>query len=147
MTPRRTLPKTRRGGRSSEARNNADALAYSVEQTLGESRDKLPAADVSRIESALAAVRSATAGDDAAAIAKASEELQRASHAMAETLYKTQAQQGGGTERAAGRRGRGRRRIGREITANRRGGSRTARTTHRRDGSRTVPAEEKRNTS
>jgi molecular chaperone DnaK len=79
-----------------EARNNADALAYSVEQTLAESRDKLPAAHVSRIESALAAVRSATAGDDAGAIAKASEELQRASHAMAETLYKTQAQQGSG---------------------------------------------------
>ena len=77
-----------------EARNNADALAYSVEQTVTESRDKLSAADVSRIESALAAVRSATAGDDAGAIAKASEELQRASHAMAETLYKTQAQQG-----------------------------------------------------
>ena len=81
-----------------EARNNADALAYSVEQTLGASRDKLPAADVSRIESALGAVRSATAGDDAAVIAKASEELQRASHAMAETLYKAQAQQGAGTE-------------------------------------------------
>ncbi len=81
-----------------EARNNADALAYSVEQTLGASRDKLPAADASRIESALAAVRSATAGDDAAVIAKASEELQRASHAMAETLYKAQAQQGAGTE-------------------------------------------------
>ncbi|HZA36782.1 MAG TPA: molecular chaperone DnaK [Vicinamibacterales bacterium] len=79
-----------------EARNNADALAYSVEQTVTESRDKLSAADVSRIESALAAVRSATAGDDAGAIAKASEELQRASHAMAETLYKTQAQQGSG---------------------------------------------------
>ena len=63
---------------------------------MAESRDKLPAADVSRIESALAAVRSATAGDDAAAIAKASEELQRASHAMAETLYKAQAQQGSG---------------------------------------------------
>jgi molecular chaperone DnaK len=81
-----------------ESRNNADVLAYSVEQTLSASRDKLPAADVSRIESALAAVRSATAGDDAAVITKASEELQRASHAMAETLYKAQAQQGAGTE-------------------------------------------------
>jgi molecular chaperone DnaK len=81
-----------------EARNNADALAYSVEQTLRESRDKLPAADVSRIESAIEAVRTAAAGEDAAAIAKASEELQRASHAMAETLYKTQAQPGGSGE-------------------------------------------------
>ena len=78
-----------------EARNNADALAYSVEQALRESRDKLPAADVSRIEGAIEAVRTATAGEDATAIAKASEELQRASHAMAETLYRTQAQPGG----------------------------------------------------
>ena len=34
-----------------EARNSADALVYSVEKTLSENRDKLPAADVSRIES------------------------------------------------------------------------------------------------
>jgi molecular chaperone DnaK len=80
-----------------EARNTADALAYSVEKTLAENRDKLPAADASRIESALAAVRSATAGDDAAAIRTASDELQKASHAMAETLYTSQAQHGGGT--------------------------------------------------
>ena len=78
-----------------EARNNADALAYSVEKTLNENRDTLPAADVSRIEAALAAVRSATSGDDAAVITRASEELQRASHAMAEALYKTRAQAGG----------------------------------------------------
>jgi molecular chaperone DnaK len=79
-----------------EARNNADALAYSVEKTLNENRDTLPAGDVSRIEAALAAVRSATSGDDAAAITRASEELQRTSHAMAEALYKARAQAGGG---------------------------------------------------
>jgi molecular chaperone DnaK len=79
-----------------EARNNADALAYSVEKTLGENRDKLPAADVSRIETTLAALRSATAGEDVEAIARASQELQSASHAMAEALYKAQAQTTGG---------------------------------------------------
>jgi molecular chaperone DnaK len=79
-----------------EARNNADALAYSVDQTLGENRDKLPAADVGRIETALAALRSATAGEDVEAIARASQELQSASHAMAEALYKAQAQTTGG---------------------------------------------------
>jgi molecular chaperone DnaK len=79
-----------------EARNNADTLAYSVEKTLGENRDKLPAADISRIETALAAIRSVTAGEDVEAIARASEELQSASHSMAETLYKAQAQTTGG---------------------------------------------------
>jgi molecular chaperone DnaK len=74
-----------------EARNNADALAYSVEKTLGENREKLPAADVARIESAIAAVRSATAGEDAGAITRAADDLQRASHAMAEALYAAQA--------------------------------------------------------
>jgi molecular chaperone DnaK len=74
-----------------EARNNADALAYSVEKTLGDHREKLPAADVARIESAIAAVRTATAGEDAGAITRAADELQRASHAMAEALYSAQA--------------------------------------------------------
>ena len=79
-----------------EARNNADALAYSVEKTLTENREKLPAADAGRIDGALAAVRTATSGDDVGAIARASEALQRASHTMAETLYKAQAPNTGG---------------------------------------------------
>jgi molecular chaperone DnaK len=73
-----------------EARNRADALAYSVEKTLTENRDKLPAGEVSRVESALAAVRSAMATDDASAITRASDDLQKASHAMAEALYAAQ---------------------------------------------------------
>jgi molecular chaperone DnaK len=84
-----------------EARNNADALAYSVEKTLGENREKLPAADVARIESAIAAVRSATAGEDAGAITRAADELQRASHAMAEALYTAQAGNAGAGARQA----------------------------------------------
>src|SRR5215212_5795998 len=59
-----------------ESRNTADALAYSVEKTLTDNRDKLQAGDIGRIESALAAVRSAIAGDDADAIRRASDELQ-----------------------------------------------------------------------
>ena len=51
-----------------DARNQADALAYSVEKTVNENRDRLPAADVSRIESAIAAVREAAKGDDLEAI-------------------------------------------------------------------------------
>jgi molecular chaperone DnaK len=84
-----------------EARNNADALAYSVEKTLGENREKLPAADVARIESAIATVRSATAGEDAGAITRAADELQRASHAMAEALYTAQAGNAGAGARQA----------------------------------------------
>jgi molecular chaperone DnaK len=74
-----------------DARNTADALAYQVEKTVNESRDRLPATDVSRVESAIAAVREATKGDNLEAIRRTSDELQKVSHAMAEQLYKQQA--------------------------------------------------------
>ena len=71
-----------------DARNQADSLAYSVEKTITENRDRLPATDVSRVESAITAVREATKGEDLSAIRTASDELQKASHAIAEQLYK-----------------------------------------------------------
>ena len=36
-----------------DARNQADALAYAVEKTVNENRDRLPGADVSQIERAI----------------------------------------------------------------------------------------------
>ena len=74
-----------------DARNGADALAWSVEKTVNENRDRLPADDVARVEAAVAAAREAAKGDDLEAIRRASGELQRTSHAMAEQLYKAQA--------------------------------------------------------
>jgi molecular chaperone DnaK len=71
-----------------DARNQADSLAYSVEKTVNDSRDRMPAGDVSKAESAITAVREAVKGDDVSAIRRASEELQKASHAIAEQLYK-----------------------------------------------------------
>jgi molecular chaperone DnaK len=71
-----------------DARNQADSLAWSVEKTVNENRDRMPAGDVSRAEAAVAAVREAVTGDSLDAIRRASEELQKASHAIAEQLYK-----------------------------------------------------------
>jgi molecular chaperone DnaK len=71
-----------------DARNQADSLAYSVEKTVSENRDRLPATDVSRIESAITAVRDAVKADNLDAIRRTTEELQKASHAIAEQLYK-----------------------------------------------------------
>jgi molecular chaperone DnaK len=71
-----------------DARNQADSLAYQVEKTVNENRDRLPAGDVSRIETAIAALREAATQDDLDAIRRASDELQQASHAMAEQLYR-----------------------------------------------------------
>ena len=71
-----------------DARNQTDSLAYSVEKTVNENRDRLPAADVSTIESALSTLREAAKADDIEAIRRATDGLQKASHAMAEQLYK-----------------------------------------------------------
>ena len=71
-----------------DARNQADTAAYAAENTLKENRDKLDDAEVRRVEEAVAAVRKAAEGDDAAAIRSAVESLNRASHKLAEELYK-----------------------------------------------------------
>jgi molecular chaperone DnaK len=71
-----------------DARNQADALAYSVEKTVNENRDRLPAAEVSQVESAIAAAREAVTGEDLTAIRTATDALQKVSHGIAEQLYK-----------------------------------------------------------
>ena len=53
----------------------------------------MPAADVTRIESAIASLKKSLEGDDEAAIRSGMDSLQKVSHAMAEALYK-QAQSG-----------------------------------------------------
>jgi molecular chaperone DnaK len=70
-----------------DARNQADSLAYQVEKTVGENREKLPVGDLSRIDAEIADVRKALEGDDLARIKQATEELTRQSHAIAERLY------------------------------------------------------------
>src|SRR5262245_8250951 len=75
-----------------DARNQADTLAYQVEKVINENREKLPVGELSRAEAAIAEVRTATQTDDADAITKATEELQRISHGFAEHLYKASSQ-------------------------------------------------------
>jgi molecular chaperone DnaK len=71
-----------------EARNRADALVYQVEKTANENREKVAVSDLSTVEAAIAALRKANEGDDVAVINSATEALERASHALAEALYK-----------------------------------------------------------
>ncbi len=71
-----------------DARNQADSLAYQVEKTLNENREKLPVGERSNVDRAIAEVRKLAQSDDLSAIRKATDELQRASHAIAEQLYK-----------------------------------------------------------
>jgi len=78
-----------------DARNQADGLIYQIEKTLNESRARLSPSDIGPIESAIASLRQKMQGDDLAAIRTGIDELQRASHKMAETLYQQSGTPGG----------------------------------------------------
>ena len=71
-----------------DARNQADSLAYQVEKTVNENRERVAVGELSKVEAAIAEARQAAKGEDLGAIKKATDELQRASHALAEELYK-----------------------------------------------------------
>jgi molecular chaperone DnaK len=82
-----------------EARNEAESRAYQLEKLIKEQGSKLKDADKSALESAIAKVREKAKGEDAAAIKAAISELEAASHAMSEALYKSTA---GGEAASAG---------------------------------------------
>ncbi|TCK61769.1 molecular chaperone DnaK [Seleniivibrio woodruffii] len=71
-----------------EARNQADTLVYSTEKSLAEHGDKVDAQTKEAIEKALADLKEKSAGDDAAAINAAIEELTKSAHKLAEEIYK-----------------------------------------------------------
>ncbi len=86
-----------------DVRNQADGLIYQIQKTLDENRTKLPVGDVSRIDAAIASLKKASEGEDVQAIRSGIDDLQKASHAMAESLYKqAQAQPEPGPEASAG---------------------------------------------
>jgi molecular chaperone DnaK len=71
-----------------DLRNQADNLAYSVEKLLGENRGKVGEAEAKAAEEAVAEARKAAEGEDAAAIKAAVDKLTKASHKLAEELYR-----------------------------------------------------------
>ncbi|MBX3425243.1 MAG: molecular chaperone DnaK [Pirellulales bacterium] len=74
-----------------EARNRADSMCYEIEKLVKQQGDKLQDSDKSALEAAVAKVREAAKGDDADRIKSAVSELEAASHAMSEALYKNAA--------------------------------------------------------
>ena len=74
-----------------DLKNQGDALAYNARKTLKEQGEKIEPSDRSNIESAASALEEALKGDDAEAIKKAMENLEQASHKLAEAMYKQQA--------------------------------------------------------
>jgi molecular chaperone DnaK len=84
-----------------EARNESDNRIYQIEKLLKEHADKLTDNDKRPIQAAVERLKQAASGDDVAAIRTALDELQQASHAMAQHLYRGQ-QAGGAGEQPAG---------------------------------------------
>src|SRR3954469_6138945 len=70
-----------------EARNHAETLLYATEKSLGEHRDKLDEADAAAIEEKVKALREVVEGSDAQAIKAKTQELEEASHKLAEAVY------------------------------------------------------------
>jgi molecular chaperone DnaK len=78
-----------------ETRNRADQLVYQVEKTLNENAAKLAESDTAPVRSAIDEVKAALEKGDAAGIRAAAERLEKASHRLAEVIYKTASPQGG----------------------------------------------------
>ena len=70
------------------ARNTLDGLIYSIEKTVKESGEKIPAEEKTKVEAALTEARKFTTSNEFAEIEKATQELTTASNKMAEILYK-----------------------------------------------------------
>ena len=78
----------RRLREEAEARNRADQLIYTTEKTLAENREKLPAAEVRQVEGAIATLRAALQEGGVERINAAIDGLTKASHQIAELMYR-----------------------------------------------------------
>ncbi|HSE42485.1 MAG TPA: Hsp70 family protein, partial [Acidobacteriota bacterium] len=71
-----------------EIRNRADSMIYNTEKLLKENKEKLPEADVKNIEASIEACKKAVESGNRDEIQAKLDELTRASHKMAEAMYK-----------------------------------------------------------
>jgi molecular chaperone DnaK len=79
-----------------ETRNQADSLVYSTERTLAEHGAKLAEGDRKAIDEALGEAREALKGEDVERIKRAHEALTRATHKLAEVMYRETSEAGAG---------------------------------------------------
>ena len=80
-----------------DTRNQADALIYSIEQTLISQKDGVSAKEKENIENEIKELREAIKGEDIMNIRNKMEILQKTSHSIAEKLYKKAGAQAEGT--------------------------------------------------
>jgi molecular chaperone DnaK len=72
---------------SAEARNQADSLVHATEQQIAENGEKIDAALKAEVEAAIAATKTALAGDDAAEINAKAQELTQVAMKMGQSIY------------------------------------------------------------
>ncbi len=90
-----------------EVRNHADSLVYSTERTLREHGDKVSAEEKAAVEAALNDAREALKGSDLDRIKQTQDALTKASHKLAEAMYRAQAAGDGAAPGAEGPTGPG----------------------------------------
>ncbi len=71
-----------------DRRNKLDSMVYQMEKSLADTKDKLPADDVKKLEELLKEARAAVEKQDDEAIKVATEKLEKESHRIAEAAYK-----------------------------------------------------------
>jgi molecular chaperone DnaK len=72
-----------------ERRNKLDNLCYTLEKTVNENKEKLPASDVSTLESLIKDGRAAVEKQDDALITAAIEKLEKEAHRVASVMYQS----------------------------------------------------------
>jgi molecular chaperone DnaK len=85
-----------------EARNQCDNRVYQADKLLKENREKISEADAKAMEEAIEAARKAMADGSLDAINAASQQVEKATHTIAEAMYKATASQAQGAAASAG---------------------------------------------
>ena len=87
-----------------EAKNQLDSMVYQMEKMLRESGDKISGSDRGEVENAIADAKKALESGDKASMDRAREALTKASHKLAEQMYKAAGSQtqGGGPGAGSG---------------------------------------------
>src|SRR5579862_978580 len=83
------------------ARNKADATVHTVEKALADGGEKVSEQDKKAANDAIAAVKTAMAGDDREDIERKTQALEQASTALLQKMYEQQSTAGGGSQGAS----------------------------------------------
>jgi molecular chaperone DnaK len=86
-----------------DARNQADAVIYSIEKQLRELGDKISGADKQAIQSAIERTKQAASGEDVQAIRQAVSDLHVAAQAMAQHMHRPAGESAAGGEAGKGK--------------------------------------------